>query len=62
MPLPSYGNRHRPPLPALGADSQTRTEYTTLSGMRVEKPAKGINIRKVTDANGNVKVEKILVK
>ena len=30
--------------------------------MRVEKPAKGINIRKVTDANGNVKVEKILVK
>lgn len=46
----------------VGADSQTRTEYTTLSGMRVEKPAKGINIRKVTDANGNVKVEKILVK
>ena len=44
------------------ATEAVKTEYFSISGMKVEKPVSGIFIKKVTFANGHVETSKVLVK
>ena len=46
-------------MPSTGSDVK-RIEYFTIDGMRLNKPQKGLNIRRTTCVNGTVTTEKIM--
>ena len=43
-----------------GASEVEKIEYYTLGGVKLNEPAKGINIRKITFTNGKTATDKVI--
>ena len=39
-----------------------KVEFFSVSGARISKPGKGVAIMKTTSANGDVKIQKVMIK